>query len=47
MSLVERWMDVGFTEYEAKAYVALLRSAPHRLPDAKESGVRARWSMRF
>ena len=27
-SLIERWMDVGFTEYEAKAYTALLRLGP-------------------
>ena len=40
MSLVERWMDVGFTEYEAKAYVALLRLGPATgYQIAKESGV--------
>jgi len=39
-SLVERWMDVGFTEYEAKAYVALLRLGPATgYQVAKESGV--------
>ncbi len=39
-SLVGRWMDVGFTEYEAKAYVALLRLGPATgYQIAKESGV--------
>jgi len=39
-NLVERWMDVGFTEYEAKAYVALLRLGPATgYQIAKESGV--------
>lgn len=40
MSLVERWMDVGFTEYEAKAYVALLRlGSATGYQVAKASGV--------
>jgi HTH-type transcriptional regulator, sugar sensing transcriptional regulator len=39
-NLVERWMDVGFTEYEAKAYVALLRlGSATGYQVAKESGV--------
>src|SRR5512143_1858096 len=39
-NLVGRWMDVGFTEYEAKAYVALLRLGPATgYQVAKESGV--------
>ncbi len=39
-SLIERWMDVGFTEYEAKAYTALLRLGPATgYQVAKESGV--------
>jgi sugar-specific transcriptional regulator TrmB len=39
-NLIERWMDVGFTEYEAKAYVALLRLGPATgYQVAKESGV--------
>lgn len=40
MSLVERWMDIGFTEYEAKTYIALLRLGPATgYQIAKESGV--------
>src|SRR5512143_687958 len=39
-NLVGRWMDVGFTEYEAKAYVALLRLGPATgYQVAKGSGV--------
>jgi predicted transcriptional regulator len=39
-SLIERWTAVGFTEYEAKAYVALLKLGPATgYQVAKESGV--------
>ncbi len=39
-SLIERWTTLGFTEYEAKAYVALLRLGPATgYQIAKESGV--------
>jgi Cd2+/Zn2+-exporting ATPase len=38
--LIQRWMDIGFTEYEAKAYVALLRLGPTTgYQVAKTSGV--------
>ena len=39
-NLVERWMEVGFSEYEAKVYVASLRLGPATgYQVAKESGV--------
>ena len=39
-TLVEHWMNIGFTEYEAKAYVALLRLGPATgYQVAKESGI--------
>ncbi len=39
-SLVERWVTLGFTEYEAKAYVALLQlGTATGYQIAKESGV--------
>lgn len=48
MSLVELWMDIGFTEYEAKAYIALLRLGPATgYQIAKESGVPRSMSTRF